>query len=112
MEQFYKQAADTIQRLKDEHRDNANFLKLAGFYAALNEQDKAGLAIVRQEMTLASKMSTLPSGERQGFFDHQIRPMQVREDEISAREIQMAIEAKKNGMPLPDDIGKRLDKSK
>ena len=43
LDAFHRQSAITIKRLRQEHRDNNDFVKLADFYAALNEKDRAAL---------------------------------------------------------------------
>jgi hypothetical protein len=71
---FHRQGAATIKRLREEHKNNVEFAKLADFYAALNAKDRAGLELRRQEMTLSSEMSKMPPSKRQAFFEQQIRP--------------------------------------
>ena len=112
LDTFHKQAFATIKRLKKEHKDNAEFVRMADFYAALNTKDREGLVLLAEEMSLASQMSALPSLKRAAFFEQQIRPLQKREDQLSQQEVQMVVEAKKKGMPLPDDVSKAVESKK
>jgi hypothetical protein len=104
LEDFHNHASETIRRLKRENASDAHFLQVADFYASINEQDRAGLELLRREMKLASQMSALASTKRQKFFDSQILPLQHQEDQVVAQEVQMAIKAKKDGLALPQDV--------
>lgn len=104
---FHKQAALTIKSFREGQKHNPQLLKMADFYAALNEEDRDGLDLLHREMDLSLEMSKLPSIRRQAFFDRNIRPLEQREDAIGQEEVQMAIAAKKAGMPLPD-VGKSI----
>jgi hypothetical protein len=104
LESFYKWSDTELERLREKHRDNPELVKLGDVIASLNSLDEAGLRLLRKEMVLASKMSSLPSDKRQAFFDQNIRPTQKAEDELSEQEVQMAQKARRDGVHLPDFI--------
>lgn len=112
VDSFYKQSDATIQRLRSKHSDDPDFLRLADVYSTLNGLDKAALGLLRQELDLAKKMSQLPPDKRQAFFDAKIRPIEKMEDKIGEREVQIARDAKSNGVALPPDVSQTLDNSK
>ncbi len=109
---FYDDANAAIERLRSKHRSDPHFIEVADVYISLNRQDRAGVKLLRQEVTLASRMSLLPTENRQSFFDREISPIRAKEDQLSEDEIRMAIRAKKNGIPPPSDIGGSLSNSK
>ncbi len=112
LEEFYKHASETISRLRFEHKDNTQFVRLTELYASFNKKDQEGLAVLRQELALALRMAQLPMTTCQHFFSHQILPIQRREDAIAAQEISMAVQARRNGDPLPDDVSEKLSSGK
>jgi hypothetical protein len=85
---------------------------MGDFYAALNKMDQSGLAVLSQEMAFASQLSTMPLQQRRIYFDQKIVPLQRKEDSISNQEVQIAINAKRSGIPLPPDIDRSLSEMK
>lgn len=108
LEEFYQHSSATISRLRIEHKDNAQFVKLADFYSSMNKKDEEGLAFLRREMALALQMAQLSTAKRESFFKQRILPVQQNEDLISAQKISMALEARRDGIPLPDDVSRKL----
>lgn len=101
MESFYKWSDAELERLRIKHSDNPQLLELADFYLTLNTEDKAGLRVLKEEMDLARAMTKMPLVKRHAFFEQQIRPLQQKEDQLSAHEVEMAREAVKRGLALP-----------
>jgi hypothetical protein len=112
LESFYQWSDGELERLRIKHSDNPKLLELADFYVALNAQDKAGLKVLRHEMELADQMSKLPPEKRHGFFTEQILPVQKKEDQLSKREVEMARDAEKRGLPLPSWLSTSLGNSR
>lgn len=112
VDSFYKQADETIQRLRIKHSGDSEFQRLADYYSNLNGLDKDGLKLMHEEMALAEQMSQLPSDKQRGFFDGKIVPLEKMEDRLREREVEMARVAKRNGVALPPDVSQSLNPSK
>lgn len=108
LDQFYRTTEVTILRLRNRHPDNPQWVKLGNVIVALNAKDIAGVALLKQEMNLALDMQKLLPNKRQAFFDQRILPLQKREDSIADEEIRIAVKARNEGVPLPDDVLKRI----
>ncbi len=103
---FYTQGAATIARIESQNAGKPDIVRLSQFLTALNGKDQEDLVLVDQEMHLASQMARLDVGKREAFFIANIRPLQRREDRLAEQEVQMAVDARNRGVPLPDDIVK------
>jgi hypothetical protein len=112
MESFYDWGDAELNRLRAKSQDNPQLVKLGYFIATLNALDEAGERLLRGEMDLASQMSKLPPNQQPAFFDENIRPIQELQDSISGREIELAREAKRDGMHLPGFMERNLGDSK
>jgi hypothetical protein len=108
MESFYKWSDAELQELIIKDSDDQHLLELADFYVYLNALDKAGLQLLGEEMDLASKMSNMPSAQRQSFFDQRIHPVEQKEDQIAHYEVEMARNAKKRGMAIPPWLNRSI----
>jgi hypothetical protein len=112
LDSFYRDAGTKLERLRTKYRDDPQLSKMGDFYAALNKMDQSGLAVLSQEMAFASQLSTMPLQQRRIYFDQKIVPLQRKEDSISNQEVQIAINAKRSGIPLPPDIDRSLSEMK
>jgi hypothetical protein len=101
MDAFHKYAAADLADRKKKYPKNTQLMKLANFIEDLNERDRFGLELLREEVRRASQMAALPAERQQQFFDAKILPLQLLERDVVEEEIQMALKAQREGVPLP-----------
>jgi hypothetical protein len=70
---------------------------------------RTGVLLLKEEVSLASRLSLLPADKQQEFFNSRVVPLQQVENAVVEDEIEMAIDAIKRGVPLPKDILEALE---
>lgn len=104
MAAFYGASAASLEASKKKYKDRPDLMRLAHFIEKLNERDLFGFQLLKEEIRLAAQLDSLPKADRKAWFDSRIRPLEQVEDNVVAEEVDMAVQAINQGLPLPKDI--------
>ena len=108
MEAFYKDGDSTVAGLRRKYADRPDLLRIADIVDKLNERDKFGFQLLKEELSFAVQLGSTEKAQRQQFFDKHIRPLQEAESNVVEEEISIAEAAIKDGVPLPADVVQSL----
>lgn len=108
MEALYKDGDSTVARLRLKYADRPELLRIADVIEKLNERDKMGFQLLKEELRLAVRLGSIEAPQRESFFERHIRPLQEAESNVVDEEIRIAETAIKDGVPLPDDVVRSL----
>lgn len=108
MEKAYQIGDLRRAELKKKYRNRPDLLRLIGAIEKVNEFDKEGLSLLKEEVSRAKWLGELPAGKQQRYFDEQIAPLRKKMLEVAQKEVEFAREMKRQGLALPPDVSEAI----
>lgn len=104
MSGMYKSLGLEVSRLRKKYAGRPDLLAIADIVQHLNEKDMSGFSLLCDEIKLSRQLKTTEPKNQRAFFEEKIVPLHRQQQVIIESEIQIALSAIKNGIPIPRDI--------
>ncbi|MGE5110552.1 MAG: hypothetical protein ACM3JB_06835 [Acidobacteriaceae bacterium] len=108
LDKAYEVSDRRLAEGKKKYRNRPDLMRLIRAIEQLNQYDKDGLAMLKQEVDRAKWLKELPQDKQQQYFDEQIEPLRKKMIEVGRKEVEFARKMKDQGLALPSDVAESI----